>query len=203
MSKTLSVGVLALVVIASVFGLLVARTKHEEMQTLLVQLRSDDINQRENAAKALLARKQDVLKNPGAIIQIENIVREFADNEQRRGTAKTAIGLLGDLQSSGSIPLLVDHLTLRVFYKETKRIQPKEDLFPSVGALIKIGQPSVDPVLSRAEGTDDEQIGQCAAYVVTRVLKDDAAPFVQDRIAHQTDPRGRQRLLVVQKYIAN
>ena len=167
------------------------------------QLRSEDIAERQAAAGVILQRKEEALTRADVVAGIEDIVREFGRNEERKGTAKTAIDLLGDFQSSRSVPLLVEHLTLRVFYKETKRPQRKEDLFPSVGALVKIGQSSLDPVLSRAEGTDDEDVTRCAAYVVKGVLKGDARTLIEDRLAHQPDTNVRKRLSAVQQYIKN
>ena len=53
---------------------------------------------------------------------LEAIVREFIGTE-RKGTAKTAIVLLGELRANESASLLADNLTFKVFYKETKRLQ--------------------------------------------------------------------------------
>src|SRR6516225_7914961 len=96
-------------------------------------LRSNDINEREAAAKRVLADRTST------IASLEAIVDEFATTPDRRGTAKTAIDLLGQLRAEESIPLLIKFLKLEVFYKENKRIIGIDERFPAVGALIKIG----------------------------------------------------------------
>jgi HEAT repeat protein len=201
MIRKLLIATLVVTGLVSFVGSIRAHVNQDEMQTLLRQLRSEDIDEREAAAKALTARKQEVINSPDAIAKIEAVVGDFAGDENRRGTAKTAIDLLGNLQSTGSIPVLVNNLTLRVFYKETKRPQRKEDLYPSVGALIKMGEPSTDPVLTRVQESDDDQVAQCTAYVVKGLKKNGAAQLIQDHINRQSDSRANQRLRAVQRYM--
>ncbi len=59
---------------------------------------------------------------------------------------------------------------------------------------MKIEHPSLNPVLSRAEGSNDGDVARCAAYVVKGVLKGDATSLIEDRIAHQADENVRKRL---------
>jgi hypothetical protein len=132
---------------------------------------------------------------------ITGAARECASQENRKGTAKTAIVLLGDLRSVRSVPLLVEYLSFGVFYKETKRVQTREDYFPAVRALIRIGNPSVEPVLKRAEGTDDATVLQNAALVIKGVLQNGAAGFMEMRGSDESDPRARQRQLTMEQFI--
>lgn len=190
-----------LVTLVCITGLLATNSWQMDLLSYVNQLRSDDIAERKAAAEVIRQHRQEAQNSPAVIAGIEQIVRDFAGNEGRKGTAKTAIELLGDLESSASVPLLVDHLTLSVFYKETKRPQTKEEQFPSVGALIKIGNVSLEPVLTRAQETDDEQVANCAAYVVKRLLKESAQTFIQERVAKQADPKVQQRLLRLEHYL--
>lgn len=193
--------ILLATVLVCVAGLIYAQQRQVDILAYVNQMRSDNIADREAAARAILQHKQQAQSRPDVISGIEKIVRDFAADDERKGTVKTAVALLGELQSVNSVPLLVEHLTFKVFYKQTKRPQPKEDLFPSVGALIKIGQPSLDPVLIKAGESDDEETARCAAFVVEGILKDGAATFLQERVARETNPIAQQRLLRLQQYL--
>jgi HEAT repeat protein len=184
-----------------VASIIVASEWKSDLSVYVERLRSEDIAVRNTAADAILERRQEALKSAAIIQGIEKIVVEFADNESRKGTARTAIDLLGNLQSSRSVPVLVQQLTFHSFYKDTKRPQPRDDYFPSVGALIKIGEPSLNPVLDRAERSDDDEVARSAAFVVKGILKGEAASFLQQRAANQTDSKASQRLALVQKYL--
>jgi HEAT repeat protein len=203
MSKKSVAVVLALIIFVGIFDILRANVQRGEMEKLLDQLRSENIDERDAAAHALVARKQQVLSNPSVIAGIEEIVKEYTQREDRRGAAKTAITLLGELQSERSIPLLVEHLTFGVFYKETKRAQSPEDYYPAVGALVQIGKPALEPVLAKAERTDDATVLRCAALVVKDVLRTDAARFIREHAAQQSNPQVRQRLSVMETYAQN
>jgi HEAT repeat protein len=197
--KSLAVS-LALIVVAGI-GLLYARAQRAEMQRLLNQLRSEEINERGAAAQALIERRTEVVNSPDVISSIENLVRESASQENRKGTAKTAIMLLGDLQSVRSVPFLVEYLSFGVFYKDTKRTETPEDAFPAVRALIKIGDPAIEPVLRKAEATDDPTVLQNAALVIKGVLKNEAIGFMESRRSHELEPRVRQRQQTMEETI--
>jgi HEAT repeat protein len=137
---------------------------HGDNDMIWARLKSEDSKERDNAAALLLQERAASVK------ELEAIVRGYMRDGQRKGTVKTAIDLLGEFRSAYSVPLLVDTLTFGVFYKETKKPQPPEDFFPSVGALIKIGMPSIEPVLEKAKKADDEQVSRNAALVLKGVL---------------------------------
>ena len=160
-----------------------------ELGKYLAELASDNMTVRESAAQGILLSRQR------EIASIERIVREFVRDGTRKGTAKTAILLLGNLRSDQSVPLLVENLSFEVFYKDTKRPQPPEDLYPCVGALIRIGMPSVAPVLSRAESSDDQKISRCAGCVVQGVLgRKLAVAHVRERMEGLSDTAEHKRL---------
>jgi hypothetical protein len=145
-------------------------------------LRSNERRERESAARAILQLNPQAENRQKAINEVEKIAREFITVESGKGIAKTAITLLGDLRAEESIPFLVNNLTFEVFYLEANKPQTKEDRFPCVGSLIKIGQPSIEPTVIRAEQTADDKTIQISGYVVERVLQDKAESYLMDRI---------------------
>jgi len=103
--------------------------------------------------------------------------------------------LLGDLQSVDSIPFLLENLTFHVFYKEAKRAQDISDAHPCAGALIAIGTPSLDPIITKAEETDDKDTNRIASWVVMKILHGEAGSYIQERVESQSDEAIQRRLL--------
>jgi len=100
-------------------------------------------------------------------------LRALADKHVKsgkHGTAKDVILLLGKLNSIESIDWLIDHIDFDVFYKETKRTQSIEDLYPAVQALIDIGLPSLGPLIERAKTDKRKELPMAAAAVLIGVL---------------------------------
>jgi hypothetical protein len=152
-------------------------------------MRSEDIQERTAAANKLLDERG------GTISALENVIRDLAGDSSRRGTVKSAIDVLGELRAEEAIPLLVQNLTLEVFYKETKRTQGVTDLFPAVGALIKIGIQSIDPVLQRSTQADDADLLRTSSAVVRGVLGPELAKArVQLELRRTTAREATRRL---------
>jgi hypothetical protein len=93
------------------------------------------------------------------------------------------------------VPLLVEHLTFSVFYKDVKRIQLWHEGYPCIQALSDIGFASLDPLLKQAEQTDDKDYLRCAQRVCTNVLGSEMAEkYIENRIEHTTDSTQKARL---------
>jgi hypothetical protein len=167
----------------------------ERLTDYLDQLRSPNPEERERAARGILRLKSKIKDRRDLINAIENIARDFIAVKERAGSAKTAISLLGDLQSVDSIPFLLENLTFHVFYKEAKRAQDISDAYPCSGALIAIGAPSLGPVISKAEETDDKLTLRIAAWIVMKILHGEASSYIQERVESQSDEAIQRRLL--------
>jgi hypothetical protein len=179
----------------SALGLNTFNQGQERLAGYLDQLRSPNPEDRENAARGILQSKSDIKDRRDLVNAIENIARDFIAVKERAGSAKTAISLLGDLQSVDSIPFLLENLTFHVFYKEAKRAQDIGDAHPCAGALIAIGGPSLDPIISKAEETDDELTIRIASFVVMRILRGEASSYIQERVESQSVEVIQRRLL--------
>jgi HEAT repeat protein len=129
-----------------------------------IELESDSPEVRAKASEELLAKRQ------ADIAAILRIVEKFLGDDTRRGTVKDNMLLLGKLRAVEAVGLLVRNLTFEVFYKNTKRPQTTEDLYPAVQALIDIGSPALGPVLERLAAEDDELLHRAGAAVLRGVL---------------------------------
>ena len=158
-------------------------------------LTSESKADRKEAAQAILEARQGVVR------KLEKIVRKYIRDESKKGTAKTAIVLLGSLRSAESVGLLAKNLTLGVFYKSTKRPQPPEDFYPCVGALSEIGKPSVGAMLSNLETSHDEKVRKLSARVIRSVEGPELAKIVVEQaVEKQTDPAKQAMLQAALAY---
>jgi len=182
--------ILGTVVSVAILCTVISSLKGEEPQVgPFAQLKSEREPERQAAVEAIVTYRND------AINAAEQIIEEFGQHEDRKGTVKASILLLGKLQSQRSVPLLLDYLTFEVFYKASKRTQSVEDRFPAVQALVDIGLPSVDPVIDRIEKSKDGTVLVCAAKVLIGILgKDRAIEYVKQKLASEGDPLRKQRL---------
>ena len=159
-------------------------------------LRSKDIITREQASREILKDRQSVIE------ELQTVVREYVQKDDRKGTAKTAIVLLGKLRSVESVPLLVENLALWVPWTVAGRPQTTEDSLPCVGALIEIGMPSVGPVVEMVQKAGDKTTTRCGAYVVKKILGTKLAmAYLADRAEGENNPIRRQRILGMQEDI--
>jgi hypothetical protein len=128
------------------------------------QLESESPEARAAASAEILSRQRADHEKVAAV------VAKYAAEEGRGGTVKDSMLLLGKLRAAEHVPLLVRYLTFEVFYKNTKRPQTTEDLYPAVQALVDIGAPALRPVLERASKEDSETVQRTAAAVLRGVL---------------------------------
>ena len=146
------------------------------------------------------------------IFELMHLVQNSILERDQKKTAKIAIRLLGDLRAVEAISLLVDNLTVATFYDEITgqvyssgemtRIRVIDDDYSCVGALIKIGSPSIEPLITKAEETDDELFNKLTAIVLVKVLNPRiAVAYLSDRLEHQADSIRRKRLTVLLQHI--
>ena len=153
------------------------------------KLRSEDLAEREATAGQVEQCRLNTIEN------LESNVRDLIGDGSRNGTVKTSIILLGRLRAVEAVPLLVEHLTFSVFYKDVKRTQLWHEGYPCIQALSDIGFASLDPLLKQAEQTDDKDYLRCAALVCTKVLGAEMTEkYIENRIEHTTDSVRRGRL---------
>ncbi|MFA6564601.1 MAG: hypothetical protein WCV00_22035 [Verrucomicrobiia bacterium] len=122
---------------------------------VLGNLQSDDRAIREAAAKTVIGTPS---LSTNVTSDIEAIAQQFIADDKRKGTAKTAILLLGKLKSERSIPFLVNNLKFLVFRIS---IQTVQEAYPCAGALMDIGEPAFPAVFARWVKDDDDIVDGC------------------------------------------
>ncbi len=156
----------------------------------MVALESKSPKVRANAAARVQARHQ-VADIPAIIA----IVNKYLADDTRRDTVRDNMLLLGKLRAVEAIPLLLDNLTYDVFYKETKRLQSVEDLYPAVQALIDIGRPSLGPVQAKLSSGGDEILAKNGTTVLKGILGHEGArDLLTAQAAAAADEAARVRL---------
>jgi hypothetical protein len=161
-------------------------------QHLELRLDSESPHDRHAAVQAIL-KARNVSHD-----QIRAIADKYISTGTRAGTVKDVMIVLGRLRAVDQIPWLVDHLTFEAFYKDLKRFQTTEDLYPAVRALIEMGPKAIDPVLQRL-ATDAAPATQVAGAAVLRGVlgRAEAAERLKSAIAATSDPTARANLSAV------
>ena len=156
---------------------------------MLKELESESADDRRAAIAKILAGRRESNQ------QIADLLAKYLAVPERKGTAKDLILLLGKLRAAEQVPLLVRALTFKVFYRETKRPQTIEDLYPAVQALADIGAPALDPVLDRLSQEGDEELERTGGAVLRDVLGMPRATLILNGAIHAaTDAKVKQRL---------
>jgi len=186
-------GVMAIVCLTGVVG---CGKTEKPSGDHLVQMRSDNQAERETASQAILEKRTRTIGD------LEKIVREFVGDETRKGTAKTAIVLLGKLRATEAVPLLADNINVYVFYKSTKRTQSPEDAFPCVGALTGIGKPSIPAMINNLATSEVEKVRELSARVIRNVEGTEIGRIVLEKAIEEQGDRGKKaRLTAALEYM--
>ena len=162
------------------------------------QLQSAKPAEREAGVNAIMWQRK------AQIGEIERIVKENIHNDKKMGMVKTSIILLGDLHAEEAIPLLVRYMNYQVFYAAT-RAQPISDGFPCVGALIKIGLPSVDPAINNtiAGKNNDFQYYLTDYMLISLLGKPVAFTYIGERIKNEKDGAKKAKLKYLLKKLGD
>ena len=171
----------------------------DDMNNTLKKLQSDSPSERESATQAVLHLSAEDVKP--ILNELVPLAEKLLANEDKKGSAKTVILLIGKLKINDAIPFLVEHISFQAFYKNVKRLQPPEDRFPCVQALVDIGKGSLEPVVTMSKGTDDKVRLKCAAIVIAKILEaKDADTFVDGHLKGIGGAE-KERLLQLKEYI--
>jgi len=158
----------------------------------MIQLDSESPEIRAQAISEILKRRD------ADIDALMQLLERKLTGDDRQGTVKDVMLLLGRLRAVRAVPLLVRNLTYEAFYKNTKRPQTTEDLYPAVNALIDIGSPSLNPVLQRLKSDDDSIVTRTGATVIRSVLGEPlASALVKAEASAERVPDRKRRLEAV------
>jgi hypothetical protein len=161
-----------------------------------MELDSESPEVRAHASAEILKRRDADID---ALMQL--LQRKLAGDD-RQGTVKDVMLLLGKLRAVRAVPILVHNLKYEVFYKNTKRPQTTEDLYPAVNALIDIGSPSLNPILERLRREDDAIVTKAGVAVIRGVLGERlASALVKEEAGAEQSPDRKRRLETVARAI--
>jgi hypothetical protein len=127
--------------------------------------------------------------------------REGKGYDPKYRPAASAMQLLGDMRAVHAVPLLVRHLDFFCPIREQMlSTGPSPEEIPALGALIKIGLPSVRPVLER-HSTEGVPVPVVAYWLVKGVLGGEgiAEAYLTRAVAEEQDPQKRDRLQLLLK----
>jgi HEAT repeat protein len=190
--------ILLVTTIICILGLFGIHTASADITENLERLQSDSREERERTAQALL-RERD-----RTIAELLRVAKASIHNREKKGTAKTAIILLGKLGAREAIPFLIENLGFEDIPEFFTRVPTAADLHPCGGALTEIGLPSLEPLLKMAQETDNQKRINATAFIVYRVLGGRVGTaYVEERLEGQKDPIRRQRLLKVKQLITD
>ena len=162
----------------------------------MMELDSESPEIRARASSEILKRRDTDID---ALMQL--LERRLAGDD-RQGTVKDIMLLLGKLRAVRAVALLVHNLTYEAFYKNTKRPQTTQDLYPAVNALIDIGSPSLNPVLERLRNEDDPIVSRTGVAVIRGILGEHvASALVKEEASAERLPDRKRRLEAVARAI--
>lgn len=161
-----------------------------------MELDSESPEIRARASSEILKRRDTDID---ALMQL--LERRLAGDD-RQGTVKDVMLLLGKLRAVRAVALLAHNLTYEAFYKNTKRPQTTQDLYPAVNALIDIGSPSLNPVLERLRSEDDPIVSRTGVAVIRGILGEHvASALVKEEASAERLPDRKRRLEAVARAI--
>ena len=132
--------------------------------------------------EALKVRKE-------AATRAAELIERYHADPQRQGTVKDCLLLLGHLGANEHVALLVHHLTFEAYYKNTKRPQTTEDLYPASAALAELGPSALPAVLDRLRGEDGETLARAGAAALAGALgRHYALVILDDELRRATGP---------------
>jgi len=144
-------------------ALLVGAARQDDRPQVIERLLSKDPVQVNQARDELLSARRDLIG------KLKRIVEDPNNRAYKGPSVEAAIFLLGEMRAIEAVEVLADHIAWPVVQKPDERPHPPEissrvmvttlasfRRWPSVAALVKIGEPSVDPVFRRLIDTRTE-----------------------------------------------
>ena len=189
-TKHLKIGIVCVCAAIGIFGLRVGVIATSNgIQPTVSELKSQDGSQRKAAAQSILDNRLETIES------LEVVAKDAIPNQSQNPTATAAVRLLGAMRAREAVPFLIGNITFTDAKYAQNRMTGVEEHLPCVGALIGIGEPSLDPLLKKAEASNNEKISQITALVLFRILDKNVAIFaVQDRLKHVSDAKAQDSL---------
>ena len=153
--KQVTVGLL--VALGLLGGINAIRAQTSDYPNELIQrLRSPNVDVQERAKENILQDRAQLIA--GLIQFLEDLDPDKVKAGQP--SVVTAIEVLGGLRAVEAVDVLAKYLTFRATDEEIiRRIELPEEMYPAVGAFLKIGRPAIDPVIDAlSESQNDDPV---------------------------------------------
>lgn len=190
---------LVLLCVGSLF-VTVAALKEKKASALERLLSKDGIEIKE-AQNQLLAARKDL------IARLISIIEDKENRVKGQASVRAAIFLLGEMRSVEAIEALVEHIGFPFVYEGEPMIVDIEGgmihrglkgigkTYPAVSALIKIGEPCLDDVITKISSTDHvSEEKACLGMLVGLRQRDFVIGMLKDAIKKKTDTKKKDRL---------
>ena len=193
-----------MIIKASLMILLVLPNINFALGDEIINLKSAELDVRENAAKKIAEQRENSIKLLIQLISKNDLNSTAKDNSDNpwHATKHFAILLLGDFRSTEAVSILVDNLT----YRNPRQIftydyMDVDGWFPAVEALAKIGMPAIDPVIAKlATFPEGSQGYKNCCWIIRAVLGEKLGRYKLQLAAEEAkDPEVKQKLLAAAK----
>lgn len=140
--------------------------------------------ERQHASDRVLKQRADIIR------ELVSVIERPDTDKSCDGPLHRAIVLLGKLRAEEAVEPLADRL---MFIPEGFRVEediPSEAYYVSAVALVQIGYPSINVMLSRIKLTQDQRERSLAGWVVSQIEGKEQASYRLRRLA-ETDSSSR------------
>lgn len=192
LSRMIILVIVGLIVVLSVWA-----QKENKESNIMEKLRSKDEELQREAKKEILTKRKELIEG------LINILRDEKIKSENRSCALTAATILGELRATEAVEILAENMSLR---KKSPIVSGPtlwlETAYPCMGALIKIGKPSIPAMVKLISENDDEDILHYAGFVIKEIEgKKIGKLILVDALATETDKEKQKRLKIALEYL--
>jgi len=159
------------------------------------KIRSSNLALQEEGERELLQQRKELISS------LINILEQGDKNAKRekRSSQVAAINVLGEMRATQAVDILVDYIEFRASDELIMhRLTPPSEVFPAVKALIKIGKPSLPPVLRALKESTDEDVillDWNSGWIIFQVLGHKIGMiYLEDVLQNEIEPKKRERI---------
>jgi hypothetical protein len=192
--------VLLLVLLGAITVLGAGTVQPQPEEPAVRRLLSADAETRQEAKREILEARTKL------IADLLKMIGDEDNRLKRHDSVSKAMYILGEMRATEAIETLVSNITHPIDNppgEPRPSIHPKIvsrdarplSAWPAVMALVKIGEPSVQPALNRLRNYLSTNEKSACVLVLEGVRgRESAATILKDAIAKETDPQRRSRL---------
>jgi len=125
---------------------------------ILLKVSSDNYKDREYAFNLLIKNRK---------MLADKLINNIKSNKNNPRVKELSINLLGYYRIEEGINILLDNLHFQTTYSMKEKVT--ETMYPSVKALIKIGSPVPDAIISYLTGEEDESTLRLLAVIIKNI----------------------------------